>query len=84
MPGTRVEKVEGFKLSGDQRAWMKVFKQVDATEKGLKQQLEVGMNELERMQELHREVMGRKQELLRLAPVNELKELQGQEGEEAR
>jgi len=73
------KKVEGFKLSKDQVAWVKAFKMLDRIEKALKGRLEVTYGELETTQRMHREASGKKVELLRMAPVGKLKELPGQE-----
>ncbi len=72
-------KVEQFKLSKDQIAWVKAFQQVSRIGEALQQKMQFNFGELESTQRLFREVSGKKAELLKLAPTDKLKELPGQE-----
>ena len=73
-------KVEEFKLTKPQREWMKIFKGVNQVERALAEKLKIRFGELEQLQQMHDEAAGKKIELLKMAPLKEMKELPGQEG----
>lgn len=74
------EKVEGFKLTREQLEWMKTFKQVHQIERALGEKLQIRFGELQQLQQMRDEAVGKKVELLKMAPVKGMKELSGQEG----
>ena len=75
------EKVEKFKLSGSQLAWVKEFKRVNQVSEQLAEGIQIRFGEMEQMQKAHAEVSGRKAELLKMAPLKDLEELPGQRSE---
>ena len=73
--------VEKFKLTKEQMNWMKIFKGVHQIERALSQKLQLRFDELQGLKQMYDEAAGRKAELLKLAPLDGLKELPGQEEE---
>jgi len=74
------EQVERFKLTKEQIEWSKAFKKIDVMDKAVKGKLQIRFGELEQLQQMSKELSGKKMELLKMAPLK-TKELPGQEGD---
>jgi hypothetical protein len=62
------QKVEGFKLTPEHRAFQKVYGKYVATQQIIKRGLVIQMQKLQSLQKLAQEVEGKKRELLLRAP----------------